>query len=341
MTPPADLRLALMSFPQRWDGATLSLNLLAVPSVDPLADPIAGAAPAFADHVPALQAVLIPNLDGFPTTIDPTAVRRPGTITVPAAPVPPHPAFIALAAQAAAQGITIGPPPPPPPPAVAVQRIRKALPASYLAITGTSPDGGLTTTTDDYGREIRGQKPGAIIAPPKRQTSWGELISYALRQRVLATSLGLRYELTVVLDPSTLHDGGWIFIEIPASDPWAAAAAVPALSGAIRLYAARLPPLAAAPRPVFGAVLFPVNAGGGSTDPAATSEADIYASGFAQIIHLHQPTANDAALGDASGIPAPGDSGIQIGWDDEQVVAWSNRQLDLLYGDKKLVQFRI
>ena len=37
MPPPSDLRLALMSFPQRWDGATLSLNLLHIPSVDPLA----------------------------------------------------------------------------------------------------------------------------------------------------------------------------------------------------------------------------------------------------------------------------------------------------------------
>jgi hypothetical protein len=72
-------------------------------------------------------------------------------------------------------------------------------------------------------------------------------------------------------------------------------------------------PLAGTPRPVFGAVLFPVNAGGGPSDPAPTSEADTYGSGFAQIVHLHQPTANDAALGDASGIPAQGDSGIQIG----------------------------
>src|SRR5271167_3628279 len=127
MPPPSDLRLALMSFPQRWDGATLSLNLL---SVHPLADPIAGAAPAFADHVPALQAVAIPNLDTFPTTTDPTALRLPVTIVVPAAPVPPRPSFQALAAQATALGVTIGPTPPTP--AAPVQRIRKALPASYL-----------------------------------------------------------------------------------------------------------------------------------------------------------------------------------------------------------------
>jgi len=53
------------------------------------------------------------------------------------------------------------------------------------------------------------------------------------------------------------------------------------LTGAIRLDAVRLPPLAETPRPVFGAVLFPVKAGGGPSDPAPTSEADIYGSGFA------------------------------------------------------------
>ena len=55
----ADLRLAVMSFPKFWDGATLSLNLLCVPSVDPLATPLVGAAPAFADHVPQLRAVIV------------------------------------------------------------------------------------------------------------------------------------------------------------------------------------------------------------------------------------------------------------------------------------------
>jgi hypothetical protein len=326
MPPPSDLRLALMAFPQRWDGATLSLNLLCVPSVDPLADPIAGAAPAFADHVPVLHAVVIPNLDAFPTTTDATAERRPVTIDTPASPVPTRPSFTALAAQAAALGVTIGPTPPAP--AAPVRRIRKALPASYLAITGTSPNGDLTTTTDDYGCEIRGQQPGKITGPPKRETSWGELISYGLRQPVLATALGLRYELTVALDPTAFGDGGWIFIELDATDPWAAAAILS--PGAIRLYAARLPPLDASSRPVFSAVLFPVDAGGAPTDPTATSEADTYGSGFAQIVHAHQPTANDAAIGDASEIPAPGDTGIQIGWDDEQVVTWTNRQLDLL-----------
>jgi hypothetical protein len=327
--PAADLRLALMSFPQRWDGiGTLSLNLLCIPSVDPLTDAVAGAAPAFADHVPILQAIAIPSLDAFPTTTDLLAVRSTPIILVPTTPVPPRPAFERLANQATAQGVTIGPAPPALPTPVA--RIRKALPASYLAVTGVSPTGDLTTTTDDFGCAIRGQAPGKITGPPKRQTSWGELISYGLRQPTLATALGLRYELTVSLDPAAFANGGWVFIVVAPTDPWAQAAVVPAVQGSIRYYAARLPPLASQPRPVFGAVLFPVNAGGAPTDPSATGEAETYDTGFAQIVHVHQPTANDATVGDGSGIPAPVDAGVQIGWDDEQVVAWTNRQLSLL-----------
>ena len=238
--PAADLRLALMSFPQRWDGiGTLSLNLLCIPSVDPLADPIAGAAPAFADHIPALQAIAIPSLDAFPATTDPLAVSSTPTILVPAAPVPPRPAFERLANQATAQGVTIGAAPTAA--AAPVARIRKALPASYLAVTGVSPTGDLTTTTDDFGCAIRGQAPGKITGPPKRQTSWGELISYGLRQPALAAALGLRYELAVTLDPTTAFTGGgWVFIVVAPADPWAQAAAVPAAQGSIRYFAARL-----------------------------------------------------------------------------------------------------
>jgi hypothetical protein len=322
----ADLRLALMSFPQTWDGATLALNLLCVPSVDPLAVPLAGAAPAFADHAPSLRAVAIPSLDAVPTTADPLAVRVPVTIVAPAAPTAPRPRFLAMAAQATAQGVSIGPPPPPP--ASPVQRIRKALPASYLAITGISPTGDLTTTTDDFGCAIRGTKPGAITGPPSKKTSWGELISYALRQRVLATALGLRYELTFPLDQKAFAGGGWVFIELDPADPWAAGAV--ATPGAIRLYAARIPALESSARPLFAAVLFPVDAGGGPADGSAITEAERYDSGFVQIVHAHQPTGNDGVVGDASTLPAPSDIGIQIGWEDEQVVTWNNRQLALL-----------
>src|SRR5262249_47756095 len=256
------------------------------------------------------RAVAIPSLDGFPTTADPLAVRPPLTIVVPAAPVAPRPQCLNLAAQATALGVTIGPPPTPPvAPAKAVGKIRKALPASYLLITGRSPTGDLTTTTDEFGCALRGTKPGKVAGPPPKRTSWGELISYALRQRVLATALGLRYELTFPLDAKAFANGGWVFIELAPADAWTAAAA----AGEIRLYAARVPPPDATPRPLFAAVLFPVDTVGTHTDPDSVSEAERFNSGFAQIVHVHQPTANDGVVGDGSVLPAPGDIGVQIG----------------------------
>ena len=320
----ADLHLALMAFPQEWDGTGLALNLLCIPSVDPLADPIAGAAPPFADRVPNLRAVAIPSLDTLPSGTDAQAVRIPVTIVQPASPVPPRPAFTALAQQAAAQGVTIGAPPPIP--AVTVGQIRKALPDSYLALTGQSPTGELTTTTDEYCCALREQKLSPVTAPPKRQTSWGELISYALRQPVLATALGLRYELSFPLDHTAFADGGWVFVELADDDAWAQAA----MSGNVRLYAARMPPLESVARPVFAAVLFAVDATGTPGEDEAIAEAETYDAGFAQLVHVNQPTANDGVLGDPSELPAAVDVGIQVGWDDEQVVTWHNRQLVLL-----------
>ena len=150
------------------------------------------------------------------------------------------------------------------------------------------------------------------------------MISYALRQEVLATALGLRYQMNVRLtDPSTFSQGGWIFLELASTDAWVQAAT----ADQIRLYAARLPVLAETRRQVFAAILFPVDAVG--IDDGAFGLAETYDDGFAQIVHVHQPQASSAVIGDGT-IPAGTDVGVQIGWDDEQVVAWHNGQIQIL-----------
>ncbi|HET7487727.1 MAG TPA: hypothetical protein VFJ85_07340 [Acidimicrobiales bacterium] len=320
----ADLRLAVMAFPQQWDGATLRVNLLVIPSVDPLLDPVAAAGTvAFADSVPALRPVVIPNLDSVPTTADAAALRVPLSLVAPPAPVSPRPMFEQLAAQAGAQGVTIKPSGGVAPPSVS--RIRKALPQSYVDVTGSRPNGDTTTTGHDYHCALAEQKPGPITPRP-RESTWGQLISFALRQPALANALGLRYEIDVPF-AGDLSGGGWVFVELDPADPWASAAA----AGEIRLYAGRLPSLLpAVGRPVFGAVLFPVDTAGGAIDPSATSEADTYASGFAQVVHSHQPEANATVTGAGSPLPVAADPGVQLGWDDEQVVAWTNGQLGVL-----------
>ena len=58
------------------------------------------------------------------------------------------------------------------------------------------------------------------------------------------------------------------------------------------------------------------------------AEAIDYDDGFAKILHCNQPVSADAAVDDGRLVPAT-DAGVQIGWDDEQVTIWYNRQLDI------------
>jgi hypothetical protein len=319
-----NLRLVLMSFPQRWNPATanLDVNVVLIPTVSPVDDPLlGGASPIFADHVPLLSAVIIPSLDTVPTRGDPTAVRISPTIIEPNPPVVTRPNYVKLAAQATAGGVTVtgtGALTSP-----SQSTIRKALPQSYLNATGATP-GGAAVKTDEFGCAIRGQK---VFAPGTKPTTigWGPMISYALRQRVLATALGLRYAMEVHFsDPTIINAGSWLFIEIAAADPWASAQTP---GGPIRLFAARLPALTTR-RQVFGAIAFPVDAAG-AIDDKAFSVAEKYDDGFAQIVHANQPQANDAVLGEGN-ISAATDIGVQIGWDDEQVLAWHIGQIQIM-----------
>lgn len=303
--PLADLRLAVMTFVQRWDAATGTLfaNVMLVPSVDPVGTPLAGAAAAFSDRLPQLSAVVIGSLDGTPRTTDPLARRIAPVILDPAPPVVPKPAFDALAAQAAAQGVRVAPNGAPGPAPASV--IRKALPQSYLDATGART-GVIATSTDDFGCAIRATPPDPVTQPVRKTVRWGELISYALRQPRLAAALGLRYELAVPLpDPKPFAEGGWLFVELTAGDAWTGAAT----PGQIRLYASRIPPLDAS-RQVAAAVLFPVDASGTSFDDIVTIEAQTYDDGFAKVVHVYQPHANDAVVGDRTAVPAGVDVGI-------------------------------
>jgi hypothetical protein len=320
-----NLRLVVLTFPQRWDpvAAALDVNVMLVPTSSPLDPLLGGTSLAFADHVPMLRACIVPSLDVFPTSADPTIVHPVQAIVDPAAPAVSRPNYDKVVTAAATRGVAVSGSGALAAPSQSV--IRKALPQSYLDATGASP-AGLSATTDEFGCAIRStpvSKPG----PAATSIGWGPLISYALRQPVLAAQLGLRYEMRLTLsDAALLNAGGWIFFDLDPADPWAAAAVPP--SPPIRLYAARLPALSAA-RQVFAAVLFPVDATAPIDDNAAIV-AETYDDGFAQIVHVNQPLHNDAVIGDASVMPPAADIGVQIGWDDEQVLAWQNGQIAIL-----------
>jgi hypothetical protein len=318
------LRLAVMTFPQHWDGAgTLTLNVVLVPSVDPLAAALIGTStPAFANGTPTFSVAINAGLAAEPGA--PGAVTL--TPTVISAPAAPAATFALLKSAVTASGATIGGIIPP-----NIPRIRKALPPSYFAAGGGPPDGNLTTTIDDFGCGLRGVAPTPVPKVPPKGTTWGQVISYALRQPLLATKLGLIYQLSVKLPPAvTLASGGYVFVELAATDPWATAAQTNA--GSIRTHAARIPALTSTPRALFAAVEFPLQ---GTTPEGPTPSdinveiADVYSDGFAKLVHCSQPQSSAAAVGDGQ-LPPGSDLGIELGWDDEQVVQWQNDQLALL-----------
>src|SRR5271166_236366 len=318
------LRLAIMTFPQHWDGVeTLTLNVVLIPAVDPLPGPLIGSSsPSFANGAPTFSVVIDAGLAAEPAP--PGTVVLTPTVISPAAS--PATTFAILQSAVTASGATLGSVTP-----VAIPRIRKALPSSYLAVGGGPPDGNLTTTIDDFGCGLRGTPPTSIPTPPPKTTTWGQVISYALRQPLLAMKLGLVYQHSVKLPATnTLAAGGFVFFELAATDPWAVAALTNA--GSIRTHAARIPPLTSTPRALFAAIEFPLQTTPPEGPPPSDTNveiADVYSDGFAKLVHSSQPQNAAAAVGDGQ-LPPGSDLGIELGWDDEQVVQWQNDQLALL-----------
>jgi hypothetical protein len=332
-----DLELSLMAFPQRWDGASgvLTVNLLLLPVGDPTA-PL-GSGPQFAGTTVHLSANIVAGLAALPSTS-----TTPSQLTAFAAQ-PPAVAtslYSQIYTQLTtkqnvtvnAKGLTT---PAQAPPKGA--RIFKSLPASYTeAFAFTAPRTNDLFVGDGYGCALRNQAPKLNAPPVGVDTSiaWGQVLSYALRQPVLAAAMGLIYSVPINIPAALLASGGFVYFTLDASvagNPWVADWKLN--PDTVKSYAARLPALASAAtasRQLFAARLLPIVATPPSNLTEAQFEAEEYDDGFAQIVHSNQPTTIDAATLDTSQIPPGTDAGIQVGWDDEQVTVWFNNQVDLL-----------
>ncbi len=318
------LCLALTTFPQHWDGkGTLTLNVVLIPAVNPLPNALIGSSsPSFANGAPKFTVIIDQGFASLPASTGSKVISlTPTILSTPASPVA---TFALLQSAVTASGASLGTTA-----ALAIPRIRKSLPPSYLAVGGGPPDGNLTTTDDEFGCAVRGNAAVPILKPPLKTVSWGQVISYALRQPILAIRMGLLYQLSVTLSNSqsaAFSTGGYVFVALAATDPWAIAAST--LPGSIRTHAARIPPLTSTPRALFAAVEFPVDGEGGTPSDDSFEIADVYSDGFAKLIHCSQPANSAAAVGDGQ-LPPGSDLGIELGWDDEQVVTWQNNQLTL------------
>ncbi|HTA42919.1 MAG TPA: hypothetical protein VK789_10760, partial [Bryobacteraceae bacterium] len=329
----SQLELSLMAFPQSWDptSSTLTVNVLLLPVGDPTA-PL-GTGPKFAGTSVHLSANIVASLAALPT---------PATTPSQVTPFFAQPLAIAptlytnLYNQLIAKGITVKPgltnksqaP-------KTTARILKSLPESYTkAFNFSGPASGDVRIGDGYGCALRAQAPGlnAKQPPVDNSISWGQVLSYAMRQPVLAQYMGLFYAVTLNIPSGLLATGGFVYFTLDASvpgNPWVADWTANADS--VKSYAARIPALGTTARPLFGAVLLPVVAAGTAGDlTAAQFAAQEYDDGFAQIVHSNQPATIDAATLEADQLPPGTDAGIQIGWDDETVTAWLNNQVDLL-----------
>lgn len=202
-----DLELSLMAFPQSWTKATgtLAVNLIVLPVGDPTG-PV-GSVPVFAGTTLKLTAQLLTG-GALPSTTATSALSAPYAAAPPAVALPllrsmatrlPTGATLTTGKVTAAQA----------PPATV--RVMKALPPSYTqAFPFSRPrDPALFVVGDGYGCAVEAQAPPITVPsqpkppPPPPTIAWGQLLSYILRQPLLAQACGLLYQTQLAL-PATL-----------------------------------------------------------------------------------------------------------------------------------------
>src|SRR6266536_949755 len=328
MVAAAD-RLTLLPFPQRWAGASLHLRIVVLPRGNPLAPLMTGVpgvadGPAFADADVRLKAMLVSGLGGLP---------MPGVATAEVSLTPvPQPGRRALFEEIGSQ-FDIDPAleAATPEPRRSGRQILKYLPDSYReAFPFGGPRTPFAVTDDAYWCALRDAGRWAKPPPPplSRKTVWGRLIAQALRQPLLATRLSILDVQTVSPPVADLFAaGGWVYLTLDAGSPYLDhVIAQPQL---LASYAARIPALGAEERVLFAPVLFPVAAVPPVGDmDEIQAEAAGYDDGFAHVVHSAQKTTSDPTGTNLAPAGAPvTDTGVQLGWDDEQVLIWKNRQI--------------
>jgi hypothetical protein len=329
MAPMPSNKLTLLPFPRHWEEGSLHLRIVVLPRGNPLLSLMTGIpgvpdGPAFADAELHLKAMLIPGLDALPSPVATAA-----EVSLDIAPLAGVRAlFEELATlfdiDPALEATTRNPRRP-------GRQIRKFLPPSYReAFPFAGPRTPFALTDDSYvcalrdGRRLR-QPSGP---PPSTSTVWGRIIAQALRQPVLAERLSLiQVKEIQPPDPHIFRDGGWLYLALDVGSAYLdQVAARPEL---LSVYAARIPPLDKEPRSLFAAALFPVadTPSPGNLDEIQ-AEAAGYDDGFAKVVYCAQKTTADPTGLDTPGSPPPvTDSGVQLGWDDEQLLIWMNRQI--------------
>ena len=324
-------KITIMPFPQHWDGTSIKLNILVLPHEDPLAPfainvPPGVNAPAFAEAKLVFNALVIDNLNAMPAPGDVTN-------TIAITTTPPDNALNLF--KELKKSFNIVKPSNMVSPATASTYIQKYLPHSYRnAFAFSQPRTSFAKLDDSYHCAMKTKTTG--LPPPvytNKDVSWGKVFALAMRQPVLAKKLGFIYEVTVPIPVGVFKNGGWLYIDLAdTSNFFPQIIAQPDI---IKRYAARIPALSTQ-RSLFAAVQFPISSLPvvGNYDPIFI-EAEDYDDGFGKIVHCMQPVSANLLVepeqSSTTNVPLQPtrDFGVRLGWDDEQLLIWQNRQMTI------------
>jgi hypothetical protein len=330
-------RFSILTFPQLFDGTTLSLNIVVLPrNQNPLMpaieqDAVIPDAPPFAVAALSFEAHIITGLGSFPTTPpdDSRALRT-------AAPARAEELFIALGknfdiANLGQLNKNLALNSDKAEAAIAPERsVKKYLPESYrTAFNFTTPRTPNAVTDDSYHCAVRGAGlvPGFKRSPDT--ISWGKVFAHAMRQPLLAERLGMIYKAEFVVDATHFPQGGWLYVDFADGSDYKVQQQADATF--VKRYAARIPALEPdVRRTVFAPILFPVLRLPDKPDGIYDNlfiEAAAYDDGFAKIVHAHQPHSRNLLQEESDGAHPVKDVGVRLGWDDEQILIWYMRQM--------------
>jgi len=336
--------ISLMTFPQRFDGNILTVNIVVVPrNANPFSDWQTGlgnpsSVPGFAKFQPEFSLSIVKGTDDFPLSNATAPSRIPIKVAVNPSPAPNKENLLDQVAKAMPLPVTdhtdkLSDPLP------VESSIKKYLPQSYRnSFNFTQPRHPNAITDDEYACAVRDKIP-PINYKPKDKISWGKVFANILRQPLLAKACGMIYEVQIPIQKDWFEQGGYLYAEI-TNDPYANAQAQlleKADGPLIKRYAAKIPVLElGAARSVFAPVLFPVLYKK-ATDPSEPIplgpwdelfiEAQLYDDGFAKIVHANQPVSGNLLEETQDELPPQSDAGIRLGWDDEQILVWYLRQM--------------
>ena len=323
-------RLTILPYLADWDvrTRTLRLNVVLFPIGDPrnsLTIELGLAGPAMADASIALVANLSKDVDQLPMTTSIDFTTDVGLV-MPANRRDVFDGLHEVFRPAAAEL---------PPSRTAANTLTKYLTRSYRnAFAFVQPRTALARTDDAFRCMLHCPPPVKTVPKPPPDRSWAEVFANALRVPPLMRKAGLLHTVEVALPSDDFYaSGGWLSFTLAPTSDYADAAAIP---GFVRSFATRIPVLEVTKsRPVFTAVLFPVfpdapsaAAEAGKYD-AVFPEAETFDDGFAKIVHATQLLGMDHLDEDGSGPPPVADQGVQLGWDDEDVLIGQNRQMGL------------